>query len=171
LSEKPPHHDSMVISENYDDHWGFASFEGKTILDIGADWGSTTYYFLQHGAKKIVAVEGDRKKALELFANYNHVANVVCIEMLIKSAEQFEQLIFKYKPDIVKCDIEGDERYLLNVPVATIASIGEWLLETHSDDLHQKFLGLFNSLYPKVTIHYEIIRKEFPPVRVIWARR
>jgi len=160
-----------AISENYDAHWGFASFEGKSILDIGADWGSTVYYFLQHGAKKVVAVEGDKKQASELFANFNNTLNVVCVEMMVKSAEQFEQLISKYKPDIVKCDIEGDERFLLNVPVETIASVEEWLLETHSHDVHQKFLDLFNSLYPEVTIHYEIIRKEFPPVRVIWARR
>jgi GT2 family glycosyltransferase len=32
--------------ENYDYHWGFASFRNKTVLDIGDDYGSTASYFL-----------------------------------------------------------------------------------------------------------------------------
>lgn len=30
--------------EDYDHHWGYTSFNGKTVLDLGADYGSTAHF-------------------------------------------------------------------------------------------------------------------------------
>jgi len=153
--------------EDYDKHWGFASFRGKIVLDIGADWGTTAQYFLQHGAKKVVAVEGNEEYVSELFRNYDDNPNVLCIEMMVKTPKQFEDLISTYEPDIVKGDIEGDEHHLLGVPVEILSSIREWLIEVHCrDQLEKKLFDLFLSLGYKVEFRYEV-----HSVKVLWARK
>lgn len=154
--------------ENYDAHWGFASYTGKTILDIGADWGSTAYYFLEYGARKVIAVEGDKGLTSQLIKNYGDDPNIVCIDKMILSPSDFEYLISTYKPDIVKVDIEGYERHLLGVPLDIIRPIKEWLVETHSDKLFKEFSVLFTSLGYKTSVHYEHLSAQ---IRVIWARR
>ncbi len=158
-------------SEDYDAHWGFASYKGKNILDVGADWGSTAYYFLEHGARKVIAVEGDKGLASQLIQNYGDDPNIVCIEKMVLSPSDFEYLISTYKPDIVKVDIEGHEKHLLGVPLDTIRPIEEWLVETHSDKLFQELNGLFTSLGYKTSVHYEPPAHPAAQIRVIWARR
>lgn len=154
--------------EDYDQHWGFASFTGKNVLDIGADWGSTAYYFLEHGAIKVVAVEGSKVSAPELFNNYGSEPNIVCIEKIVQSPDDFENLISSHKADIVKVDIEGAEKHLLGVSGDTILKIKEWLVETHNEDLFTRFYDLFTNLEYIVTVHYEHPAER---VKVIWARR
>lgn len=155
-------------SEDYDQHWGFASFAGKSVLDIGADWGSTAYYFLEHDAIKVVAVEGSKVSAPELFNNYGSEPNIVCIEKIVQSPDDFENLISSHKADIVKVDIEGAEKHLLGVSMDTILKIKEWLVETHNEDLFTRFYDLFTNLGYIVTVHYEHPAER---VKVIWARR
>lgn len=154
--------------ENYDQHWGFASFVGKHVLDIGADWGSTVYYFTEHGAIKVIAVEGSKVSAPELFDNYGSDPNVVCVEKMVQSPNDFENLLSSHEADIVKVDIEGAEKHLLFVPVDTILKVNEWLVETHNEDLFTKFYDLFTNLGYRVTVHYE---HPVERVKVIWARR
>jgi len=49
-----------IFNEDYNECWGCVSYKDKTVLDLGADYGSTVYYFLKNGAKKVIAVEGDK---------------------------------------------------------------------------------------------------------------
>ena len=154
--------------EDYDQHWGFTSFLGKRVLEFGADWGSTAYYFLEHGAIKVIAVEGSKESASELFNNYGSEPDIVCIEKMILSPDDFENLISSYEADIIKVDIEGAEKHILGVSVDTILKIKEWLVETHSEDLFTKFYDLFINLGYTVTVHYEHPAER---VKVIWARR
>jgi predicted RNA methylase len=124
---------------NYNHHWKYVSFKGKTILDLGADYGSTADYFLANGAKKVVAVEGNHDYARKLFQNFSSDKRVVCIQKWISSGKDINQLIKTFLPDIVKVDIEGEEKTLLNVDVAKVK---EWLIETHTEELYnaiQKF--------------------------------
>jgi predicted methyltransferase len=57
-----------IFGEDYSKHWK-ADFKGKVVLDLGADYGSTAFYFLQKGAREVIAVEGDRILALNLAKN------------------------------------------------------------------------------------------------------
>ena len=51
-----------------DTHWGWLDVEGKVVLDVGADYGSTADFFLQRGAARVIAVEGDPRSFRRLEA-------------------------------------------------------------------------------------------------------
>lgn len=80
-----------------------------------ADYGSTAYYFLRKGASKVVAVEGDSELASKLRLNFQNDNRVIPIEDFIDDPKKIEALISKHHPDLVKADIEGAERHILNV--------------------------------------------------------
>lgn len=130
-----------IYGEDYDKHWNFTSFKNKTILDLGADYGSTAYYFLRKKASKVIAVEGDPQLASKLRLYFQNGDEVVTIEDFIDSPKKIEKLIFEYHPNLVKVDIEGSEKYLLEID--NVEQVNEWLIEAHSDEIYQalsKFL-------------------------------
>jgi len=122
-----------IYGEDYDRHWNFTSFENKVILDLGADYGSTAYYFLRKGASKVIAVEGNPELASKLKFNSQRFKKIVPIENFIGSSEKIEKLISDYHPDLVKVDIEGYEKLLTNIDVTKVK---EWLIEAHSKELY-----------------------------------
>lgn len=136
---------------DYELHWGLRPqiiiYRDKTILDLGADYGSTAEFFLKHGAKKVIAVEGDPKLSKQLIDNYKGSSNVIPISKFIDSPKQIERFILKYKPDIVKVDIEGYEIHLLQVKSKVIQSVKEWMIEYHSDELKDKLVAFFQGLH------------------------
>lgn len=126
-------HKIIQDPEGYDDHWGYTNFEGKTILDLGADYGSTVSWFFKKGAKKVIAVECDRERFNKLLDNFGNDPDVVCIREKILHGVQIEDLIIKYSPDIIKFDIEGDEHNLLLASPDHIKSVKEYLIEYHGE--------------------------------------
>jgi hypothetical protein len=149
-----------IYFENYDEHWGFTDFKNKVILDLGADYGSTAYYFLNKGALKVIAVEGDKYLAERLKLNFKDDPRVVPIYLEIKSGKDIEELIDMYHPDIVKVDIEGAEINILSV---NIRKVKEWLIETHTDEIYNALAEWFrmNGFNIK-TYPYGINFKTFP---------
>jgi len=131
-----------IYGEDYDSHWGFTDFKGKTVLDLGADYGSTARYFLERGARRVVAVEGDPRLAEELEENFRGDERVVPIHLFIERAGQVAELIKRFDPDLVKVDVEGDERVLLDLPRGLVKE-REWLVEAHSDELYEGLKGFF----------------------------
>jgi hypothetical protein len=122
-----------IYNESYDKHWNFTSFENKVILDLGADYGSTAYYFLRKGASKVIAVEGNPQLASKLKFNSQKFKKIVPLENFIDNSEKIENLISDYHPDLVKVDIEGYEKLLTNIDVTKVK---EWLIEAHSKELY-----------------------------------
>jgi tRNA G37 N-methylase Trm5 len=71
---------------------------GPTVLDVGAGCGETALFYLKHGAKRVVCIEGD-EKALELLErNFGHDSRVTIVPVMI---------------DSIKVDIEGHEENLV----------------------------------------------------------
>jgi predicted RNA methylase len=131
---------NSLHTESYDEHWKYLSFKNKNILDIGADYGSTVSYFIKLGASKVVAIEGNPKLASDLKKNYEGNNNVVCIEKFIRKSEDVDRLLETYRPDVVKCDIEGWETCLLK---AKISLVNEWLIEVHDPIVLRQLLKKF----------------------------
>jgi hypothetical protein len=123
-----------IYGEDYDRHWNFTSFKDKVVLDLGADYGSTAYYFLRKGANKVIAVEGDLELVAKMKLNFkNDDDRVIAIHEFIDSSSKIENLISSYHPDLVKVDIEGYEKLLTNIDVTKVK---EWLIEAHSKELY-----------------------------------
>jgi len=147
----------LYSNENYDECWGFVSYKNKVVLDLGADYGSTAYYFLKRGAKKVIAVEGDESLALKLVHNYGRDPRVKCIYKWISSPKDIEQLI-RLQPDMVKVDIEGAEVHIAKVCPELLLSVKEWVIEVHEKEVYEELLKLFLSLKFKVfPIDYDIV--------------
>jgi len=158
----------LYYSENYDECWGYVSYKDKIVLDLGADYGSTAYYFLKKKAKKVIAVEGDTKLASKLRDNYETDSRVTCVEKWIKNSKDIEELIKLYPSDLVKVDIEGAEIHITKVSPKVLLLVREWLVEAHTKEICEKLVKLFLELKFRVfAINYSMIGV----YRIILAQR
>ena len=84
---------------------------GKFVLDVGAGCGETVFFYLLHGARKVVAIEPNTEaaKCLKENAERNHW------NMKLKQ-EPFKLEHLSIPHDFMKMDIEGGEIELLKVP-------------------------------------------------------
>jgi len=127
-------------------------------MDLGADYGSTVYYFLKKGAEKVIAVEGDETLASKLKENYGDDPRVQCVTKWISNAKHIEQLIRSYPCDIAKVDIEGAETHIAKVSHETLLTVKTWLIETHTQEIYDKLTSLFLKLKFKVyLVDYEMV--------------
>jgi hypothetical protein len=140
-----------LFDEDYDSHWNYLPLKGKRILDLGADYGSTAYYFLLKGAKQVIAVEGDQKLASQLKRHYADTDRVIPIHKFINCPNDITNLISQFHPDLIKMDIESYEKHLLDCPNQLIQNINEWMIECHSEEITQRLKQKFLHLNFKVT--------------------
>lgn len=126
---------SSIYVEDYEFQYGQVNYKDRIVLDIGADIGSTAYFFLKKGAKLIVAVEGSEQCFDKLKSNAKSFKSTIPILCFINKPEQIETLIQRWKPDILKMDIEGGEIHLFQIADATFKLVNEYLIEIHSESL------------------------------------
>jgi len=147
-----------IYNEDYNQCWGCISYQDKTVMDLGADYGSTVYYFLKKGAKKVIAIEGDETLAGKLNHNYGDDPRVSCVTKWIGNANDIEQLIKAYPCDIAKVDIEGAETHIAKVSHKALLTVKTWLIETHTKEIYDKLTSLFLKLQFKVyIIDYDMV--------------
>jgi hypothetical protein len=132
-----------LLGEDYEEHWNHTNFAGKTILDLGADYGSTADWFLRRGAAKVVAVESEHYDKLAKWADGTRVKP---INLLVQTPADYEGLISTYRPDLAKIDIEGWERPLLSADPELVKSVPEYMIETHSTELLSLFKDFLTGL-------------------------
>jgi predicted RNA methylase len=140
-------------TEDYKKHWLYADFNGKTVLDLGADYGSTAVFFLGMGVKKVIAVEGDKRLVGMMRSSFKNDHRVVPISAWIDSPKKITELVQTFKPNLVKCDIEGAEVHLLKVPLRLVKT---WMVEAHSPELHTKLVQRFNEEGFSISLAYPI---------------
>lgn len=162
-----------VFDENYDKHYELNWWEGKRVLDIGADVGSTADYFLRKGAREVIAVEGSEGYYVKLVENSKRIANITPVLKWISCVDDIASLIAEYKPDLVKMDCEGCEAFLPDVNDSVVASVPEYVVETHTrnaDGTGEKYEAVKKKL---LDCGFDIKRDYFyvSGVRVIYARR
>ena len=108
-------------------HYLPVSVKGKTVLDVGAGEGETAFFFLSHGAEKVICIECDGEKASNLQKNsFNHN-----IESYFR---KFNLTDLDKRFDFLKMDIEGYEEALLGVNLHAPA-----VIEVHGLQLVDKF--------------------------------
>jgi len=143
-----------------DEHWGYVDYVGKTVLDLGADKGSTIMYFLRNGAKRVIAVEGNPELFAELEKMFVGNPHVIYYPIRISCGEDIEKLLQGYKPDIVKVDIEGAEEHLLeNVHISLALT---WMIEVHNHVVYRKLRDKFRFLGYQVDTEYEYVTGQYP---------
>lgn len=149
-----------AYEEDYNKHWNYISFKDKVVLDLGADYGSTAYFFHSKGAKKIVAVEGLPSYYAKLSDNARKWKYVFPVNKWIKSSEDIDSLIKQFKPDIVKIDIEGAEINLIHCNF--LKDVKEWLIEAHAKNLHELIIKRFSELGFNVVKDLHFLSNDLP---------
>jgi len=116
-----------ITTEEPNEHWGFLSPNDKIVLDLGCNEFyssiSTAQWFLDNGAKKVIGID--------LSVNQINDDRFEPISMSINDKLGLEFLITKYKPQIIKCDIEGSEDNFDGIDSIDMLSVLEFAVEYH----------------------------------------
>ncbi len=117
---------------------------GKVVLDVGAGQGETARLFLKHGARRVVCVEPELESYRYLAANAARHGGV-----LVAVCGRFNVgMVWQYRPDFVKVDIEGYEECLLGVVLPCPA-----VVEVHGLQLRDRFRAAgWRVVYPDVGV-------------------
>ena len=93
-----PEHLNYVMTELQEWHAFYLPVPPGNVVDLGAGCGETALFYLMHGAKKVIAIEGNPMAYQFLCENFKDDERVVPILMAI---------------DTINIDIEGGERGLV----------------------------------------------------------
>jgi len=134
---------------NYTKMYGALDYTDATVLDIGADHGTTAEYFLARGARFVAACERNPQQfnRLRALAEGRPMAAYGAFD-----ADIAPDLFEFYQPDIVKVDCEGCEAVLLTLPDELLRGPRAWVLETHSWQLYEDLTALFKRLGYRITM-------------------
>jgi SAM-dependent methyltransferase len=115
------------------------SLEGKTVLDVGAGCGETAYFYLRHGAKRVIAIEVDPIQ-VELLRKNSELNDWVADEKIRIIPRSFEvDDLIREKFDFAKIDIEGGEAALLTLDSLDFPVV----MEVHDAELRDQLVQKF----------------------------
>ena len=98
----------------------------KVVIDRGAYRGETAEYFLEKGAKRVIAFEPNMD-------NYNDIKDNEFIDKSFVPLREDTVDSILSRGECIKCDCEGAERYILNASPETMAKISEIIIEVHDN--------------------------------------
>jgi hypothetical protein len=167
-----------VSVENPDQHWEYINVKGKRVLDLGCgDFGnaiilpyhSTLEYFLENEASFVLGVDFNNID-IENLTNRVDLNKVKTLTMSINNPQQIINLIEENNIDVIKCDIEGAESALFDVPRENFRKVEEYYIETHGEDLHTMCISKLTEC--GYDIYAEIILSHTGGVcKVLFAKR
>lgn len=138
--EKAWHHEA---------EYGGLDYRGALVLDIGADYGTTAEFFLDRGASRVLAVEASPEWRDRLVA-WAHGKPVTVLPGALGPDTAHQ--IMEHRPDVVKCDCEGAEASLLDLPDDLLCAPSAWVMETHTAELYLAFSERLGGLGYDVTV-------------------
>ncbi len=143
---------------DYEEMYGSMDYEGKVVLDIGADYGTTATWFLEQGAKRVLVSEKNPEWYEQLVALAVEDPRIEITPTI--DLKTICELLHGWFPQIVKVDCEGCEVVLLEVSPQLLTKPEVWVLETHTQMLYDELKERFRTLGYKVTII-----KEYGPMK------
>lgn len=127
--------EGVIHSENPKEHWEHLSASGKVILDLGCGFwtqeeremgNGTAKYFISQNPLKYIGIDLNGADIKKLS---NEFPQAIFIEKAITNPRDILPIIFEHQPSVLKCDIEGMESALFQLPEKY--SIREIAIETH----------------------------------------
>lgn len=123
-----------INSEDPHDHWNMLPVKGKVVLDLGSGiWDHslpTPLYFLQEGAERVIGVDGSHQSYQWFEQNLQDDRFIQHMDMM-DSKGKFELFLGYYKPDVIKCDVEGGELHLMGLNPSLFNSVMDISIEYH----------------------------------------
>jgi len=124
-------------------HWGWLPVQGKVVLDVGAEHGSTADLFLSKGAAGVIAVEGDPRSFRRLKALADQRGSLQAVEMRISSVADWRKLLTSQSAQVVKVDCEGCEGFLLDLDDELFRKPEAWAVELHTKEQAERWGNAF----------------------------
>jgi ribosomal protein L11 methylase PrmA len=95
---------------------------GKVVLDAGAGAGESAYFFFNHGARRVIAIEQDARSVE--FLRENATRNKWDMEIIHSSFRA--EFVRESRCDFMKVDVEGGEKEII-----VLDKLPECFIETH----------------------------------------
>ncbi len=156
----------VAIGESYDWSYRYLDVKNKIILEFGADIGSSASWFLRHGARNVYSVEGNRAWFDQLVKNAEKMDRRCCpIYSFITSSRQIQAIMDSVgKIDLLHMDIEGAEKYLLDLTDEVWKRIDQYSIEVHKE------LGLLLNFVERfIRLNYEVKVYTLDPLHNGWV--
>lgn len=128
-----------ITSENPSDHWRFLDVKYKVVMDMGCsfwdstwhdDWLSSTEYFVDKGAKKVVGFDEAQHDIDKYHQLYNGDDRYDIFRLRLDDPITLQRLLNLHKPQVIKCDIEGAEINFLHID--TLEGVEQIAIEYHN---------------------------------------
>ena len=115
----------------YDYLWSYGSinWENKSVLDVGADIGSSAIFFLSRGAKYVYLIEKEPAYR-ETYESIKQKHPILKNTYMVSSFRGAKSAYF----DVLKMDCEGCELMLLNEEL--LQKYPEWIIGLHRPQLN-----------------------------------
>jgi hypothetical protein len=142
-----------IYSEKPENHWWMVNCKNKSILDFGCAYNEvdieetrknklgTPHYFISQEPSAYLGVDFYAPD-IEQFETEFPQGRFICDS--IDSPEKILGYIIDSKPQIIKCDIEGSERFFLGLP--KLPFVEELCIELHGSHIEKSFLEWANEL-------------------------
>ena len=110
------------------------SLNDKIVLDVGAGSGETAYFYLKHGANKVICIENGAQHPEDLECLYINKKKLN-IEIY---PESFKLEHLQLPHDFLKIDIDGGEEIMLDYDLSKLKPC---IIEVESNELTDKFIA------------------------------
>lgn len=170
-----------IDSEKPDLHWKYIECKNQIAVDLGCgrwehiehrdpSWLTTPEYLLQLGASSVYAFDTDQNEINWYTENVcpNH-SNLQAFHGHIDSVDKIRQIYKKCNPDVIKCDIEHNETFILELTDSEFSIVQFYAIETHSDDLYNRFIERFSKLGYAIVALIDLVHAR--PMKVIFAKK
>ena len=106
-----------IPNEDPKNHWSFLEVKDKLVLDMGCSFYeayfnpgmlSSAEWFVKEGATKVIGFDSDPAEVKKYHIVYKNNPKYEIFKMYLDSDLQIRELL-KYKPQVIKCDVEGAE--------------------------------------------------------------
>lgn len=154
-----------TVYNSYKDNYGMFDYKNKTVVDIGAEVGSTAVFFILRGAKKVYCVEHFQDNR-EIYASKvaKDLADIIKNKIEYVNFERLNLL----GGDILKCDAEGFEQ---NLPPYYICRFKEYAIGVHRNLPEDRFMKLTNFLAEDGAHLHKIEGYERRDTEFLWVKQ
>ena len=128
-----------IPTEDPKHHWSFLNVKDKLVLDMGCSFYEAYYHpgmlssaewFIENGAVQVIGFDGDPAEVEKYNVVYKNDPRYEVFELWLDSTDHIKKLL-EFKPQIIKCDIEGAEINFMPITKEEMDCVEEIAFEYH----------------------------------------
>lgn len=129
-----------IPTEDPKHHWSFLDVKDKLVMDMGCSFYEAYYnpgmlssaeWFIENGAAQVIGFDGDPDEVKKYNIVYKNDPRYEVFELWLDSPDHIRKLL-EFKPQVIKCDIEGAEINFLPITKQEMECVEEIAFEYHN---------------------------------------